>query len=76
LQLNASAANGLATCSIAQVGFTGFAELDKASEPGVQTPQFTPRVKNRRQAKKNRTCARPRRVSATCISRARYWKAN
>jgi hypothetical protein len=46
LQLNASAANGLATCSTAQIGFTGFAELNKASEPGVETPQFTPRLLN------------------------------
>jgi hypothetical protein len=46
LQLNASAANGLGTCSPAQIGFTGFAELNKAGEPGVQTPQFTARLKN------------------------------
>jgi hypothetical protein len=46
LQLNASAVNGLATCSVAQVGFTGFAELNKATEPGVETPQFTPRLTN------------------------------
>jgi hypothetical protein len=46
LQLNASTVNGLATCSTAQVGFTGFAELNKTSEPGVETPQFTPRLEN------------------------------
>jgi hypothetical protein len=46
LQLNASAVNGLATCSVAQVGFTGFAELNRATEPGVETPQFTPRLEN------------------------------
>jgi hypothetical protein len=46
VQLNASAANGLATCSTEQVGFTGFAELNKETEAGVQTPQFTPRLKN------------------------------
>jgi hypothetical protein len=42
LQLNASAANGLQACSPAQIGYTGMAELEPSSEPGVQTPQFTP----------------------------------
>jgi NHL repeat len=42
LAINPSSADGLAACSEAQVGFTGFAELNKASEPGVRTPQFTP----------------------------------
>jgi hypothetical protein len=42
LQLNASSVNGLESCSPAQVGFTGFAELDPSGEPGVRTPQFTP----------------------------------
>ena len=34
LQLNASAVNGLAACSTAQVGFTGFAELNKTHGTG------------------------------------------
>jgi len=42
LVVDPSSADGLAACSEAQVGFTGFAELSKAGEPGVQTPQFTP----------------------------------
>jgi hypothetical protein len=42
LSVNPSAADGLGACSEGQVGFTGFAELNKASEPGVQTAQFTP----------------------------------
>jgi len=42
LTVNPSSADGLAACSEAQVGFTGFAELNKTSEPGVRTPQFTP----------------------------------
>jgi hypothetical protein len=37
-----SSADGLAACSEAQVGFTGFKELNPGSEPGVKTPQFTP----------------------------------
>ena len=41
LQLSPSSADGLAGCSAAQIGFTGFAELDPAGEPGVQTAQFT-----------------------------------
>jgi hypothetical protein len=40
--IDPSSADGLGACSETQVGFTGFAELDKAAEPGVQTPQFTP----------------------------------
>ena len=42
LTVNPSSADGLAACSEAQIGFTGFAELNKSSEPGVRTPQFTP----------------------------------
>ncbi len=42
LTVNPSSADGLVACSEAQVGFTGFAELNKAGEPGVRTPQFTP----------------------------------
>jgi hypothetical protein len=42
LTVDPSSADGLAACSEAQVGFTGFAKLNKASEPGVRTPQFTP----------------------------------
>jgi|GEM_PF-401624 len=42
LTVNSSSADGLAACSEAQVGFTGFAELNETGEPGVRTPQFTP----------------------------------
>jgi hypothetical protein len=42
LTVDPSSADGLAACSEAQAGFTGFAELDPSSEPGVRTPQFTP----------------------------------
>ena len=42
LQLNPAAGDGLQACSEAQIGFTGFAELDKLGEPGVQTAQFSP----------------------------------
>jgi hypothetical protein len=42
LTVDPSSADGLAACSEAQVGFTGFAELDPGSEPGVRTAQFTP----------------------------------
>ncbi len=42
LQLNASTVDGRQVCTTAQVGFTGFAELEPAVEPGVRTAQFTP----------------------------------
>jgi hypothetical protein len=42
LAVNPSEAEGLEACSEAQVGFTGFTELNPSSEPGVQTSQFTP----------------------------------
>jgi len=42
LVVDPSSADGLGACSEAQVGFTGFAELNKATEPGVQSAQFTP----------------------------------
>jgi hypothetical protein len=40
--LSPSAADGQQACSLSQIGFTGFKELDPTKEPGVQTPQFTP----------------------------------
>jgi hypothetical protein len=42
LSVNPSEADGLEACSEAQVGFTGFTELNPSVEPGVQTSQFTP----------------------------------
>jgi hypothetical protein len=41
VQISPSASDGLQACSISQIGFTGFKELDPSREPGVQTPQFT-----------------------------------
>jgi hypothetical protein len=42
LSVNPSEADGLQACSEAQVGFTGFKELNPTVEPGVSTSQFTP----------------------------------
>jgi hypothetical protein len=41
LDLNPSAADGLAGCSEQQIGFEGFKELDPATEPGVKTATFS-----------------------------------
>jgi hypothetical protein len=46
LQLNPSSAGGREACSEAQVGFTGFKELDPSAEPGIKTTQFEPTVEN------------------------------
>jgi hypothetical protein len=42
LSVNPSEADGLEACSEAQVGFTGFKELNPTVEPGISTPQFIP----------------------------------
>jgi hypothetical protein len=42
LAINPSEADGLQACSEAQVGFTGFKELNPTVEPGISTSQFTP----------------------------------
>lgn len=41
VQLSPAASDGLQACSIAQIGFTGYEELDPSAEPGVETAQFT-----------------------------------
>lgn len=40
--LNPAAADGLQSCSTAQVGFEGVKELNPDGEPGVRTAQFSP----------------------------------
>lgn len=40
VQISPGASDGLQACSEAQIGFTGFKELDPSVEPGVQTAQF------------------------------------
>ncbi len=42
VQISPGASDGLQACSIEQMGFTGFTELQPTAEPGVQTAQFTP----------------------------------
>jgi hypothetical protein len=42
--VNPSGSDGLQACSQGLVGFTGFAELEPGSEPGVSTATFTPRL--------------------------------
>jgi hypothetical protein len=54
VQVSPSASDGLLACSGNpsdapgtpgnEIGFTGFKELNPVSEPGVQTPQYTPRL--------------------------------
>jgi hypothetical protein len=54
VQVSPSASDGLQACSGNpadqpgtagnEIGFTGFRELEPSSEPGVQTPQYTPRL--------------------------------
>ena len=42
VQISPGGSDGLQACSIEQIGFTGFAELDPTTEPGNRTAQFTP----------------------------------
>jgi hypothetical protein len=46
MAISLSAANGLGACTNAQIGFIGSKELNPVTEPGVRTPQFTPKVYN------------------------------
>jgi hypothetical protein len=46
MAISLSAANGLGACTNTQIGFIGSKELNPVTEPGVQTPQFTPKVYN------------------------------
>lgn len=46
LSINPGGADGLEACSEAQIGFTGFKELNPTSEPGNKTTQFTPQVES------------------------------
>jgi hypothetical protein len=41
VQISPGGSDGLQACSIEQIGFTGFKELDPTAEPGNQTAQFT-----------------------------------
>jgi hypothetical protein len=42
VQISPGGSDGLQACSIEQMGFTGFKELDPTAEPGNRTAQFTP----------------------------------
>ncbi len=44
MAVNPASGDGRETCSEGLVGFTGFAELDPASESGAQTATFTPKL--------------------------------
>ncbi len=46
LSVNPGGADGLEACSEAQIGFTGFRELNPVSEPGNKTTQFTSQIES------------------------------